>query len=50
MNQKPMQHARCMWLFADLSEKLWVEEVNIACYIVNRSPLIVIECMSHKEE
>ena len=32
-----------------LSKKLWAEVVNIACYLVNRSPLIAIKNKTPKE-
>ena len=34
----PMEKERCMLNGVGLGQELWVEEVGIACYVVNRSP------------
>lgn len=44
-----MQHARCMHIRANISKKLWVEAVNIACYLVNISPSTTIYLKNPQE-
>jgi hypothetical protein len=38
-----MEKPRCMLSGARLGQELWVEEVGIACYRVNRSPLSTLD-------
>ena len=38
MNRTIAERAWCLILNAGLENKLWVEVVNMACYLINRSP------------
>ena len=49
MNRTLLKKARCMLSNSRLSKEFWVEVVNSACYLVNRSPLIPINCRIYKE-
>ena len=42
MNMTLTERARSMRLNSELLEEFWVEAVNMACYLVNRSPVIPI--------
>ena len=44
MNKTLLEKARCMFLNTGLSKEFWGEAINSACYIVNRSPSIPIDC------
>ncbi|GKB10607.1 retrovirus-related pol polyprotein from transposon TNT 1-94 [Tanacetum coccineum] len=44
MNRTLLERARCMLSNAGLPNIFWVEAVNTACYLVNRSPPIAIDC------
>lgn len=44
MNRTLLERARYMLYNARLSKEFWVEAVNTACYLVNMSPSIAIEC------
>jgi transposase InsO family protein len=44
MNRTVLERARSMLSNANLQQELWEETVTIACYLVNRSPSITIEC------
>jgi len=43
MNRTIVERARCMRLNAGLPKMFWVEVVNMACYIINRSPRVVLD-------
>lgn len=49
MNRTLLKRARCMRLNAGLSEHLWAEVVNTACYLVNISPSTAIELKTPEE-
>ena len=49
MNRTLLEKARCMFLNAGLSKEFWVEVVNSACYLVNRSPSIPINYRTFEE-
>ncbi|RVW64151.1 Retrovirus-related Pol polyprotein from transposon TNT 1-94 [Vitis vinifera] len=49
MNQTLVQRARCMRIDAGLSKKFWVEAVNTAAYLVNRSPSTAIDFKTPQE-
>ncbi len=49
MNQTLLERTRSMRLCVDLPKEFWPEEVDIACYIINRSPAITIELITPKE-
>ena len=38
MNRTLMEKARCMRLQAGLPKVFWVDTVDVACYLMNRSP------------
>ena len=44
MNRILLEKARCMLSNAGLSKEFWVEAVNLAYYLMNRSPSIPINC------
>jgi len=44
MNQTLMERARSMISNANLQKDLWEEAVSTACYLVNRSPSVAINC------
>ena len=44
MNRILLEKARCMLSNAGLSKEFWVEAVNLAYYLMNRSPSIPIKC------
>ena len=43
MNITIANKARCLRLNADLEKKFWVEAVNMACYLINRSPKATLD-------
>jgi hypothetical protein len=43
MNMTFLKRARCMLSQAGLSNNFWDEAVNMACHMVNKSSLIVLE-------
>eukprot|EP00253_Pinus_taeda_P003260 PITA_03260 len=49
MNKALMEIARSMLSGVGLGEEFWVEAVEIACYLVNRSPSSVLEDMTPQE-
>eukprot|EP00253_Pinus_taeda_P025415 PITA_25415 len=49
MNQTLMERARSMINNANLQKDLWAEAVSIACYLVNRSPSVAINCKIPEE-
>jgi hypothetical protein len=49
MNQTLMERARSMINNANLQKELWAEAVSIACYLVNRSPSVAINCKIPEE-
>ena len=42
MNRTLTKRARSMMLNSRLPEEFWAEVMNMACYLVNRSPVIPI--------
>jgi hypothetical protein len=44
MNMTLLERAHCMLSNARLSKNFWTEAINIACYLVNRSPSTSIDC------
>ena len=38
MNRTIAERARCLKLNAGLEKKVWVEAMNMTCYLINRSP------------
>eukprot|EP00253_Pinus_taeda_P026672 PITA_26672 len=44
-----MERARSMINNINLQKELWAEEISTACYLVNRSPSIVINCKIPEE-
>ena len=49
MNQTLTERARSIRLQADMSEIFWVEAVNHASYMVNRSPSIAVDLQISEE-
>ncbi|KAK3021134.1 hypothetical protein RJ639_045907 [Escallonia herrerae] len=49
MNRILLERARCMLSNVGLSKEFWVEAVNTAAYMVNRSPSTVIDCKTPEE-
>ena len=49
MNQTLVQRARCMRIDAGLSKQFWVEAVNTAAYLVNKSPSTAIDFKTPQE-
>jgi hypothetical protein len=49
MNRMLMEKSRCMLSGVGLGKELWAEEVDIACYLVNRSPSSVMDDKTPKE-
>jgi len=49
MNRTLLERARCMLSTANLSKDFWAEAINMACYVVNRSPSTAIECKTPVE-
>ena len=44
MNRTLLERARCMLSNCGLSKDFWAEAINMACYIVYRTPSTAIEC------
>jgi len=49
MNQTLMEGGRSMISNANLQKELWEEAVSTACYLVNRSPSVEINCKIPEE-
>ena len=49
MNQTLIESARSMINNANLQKEFWAEVVSTACYLVNRSPLVAINCKIPEE-
>lgn len=49
MNMTLLERACCMLSNVGLPKKFWEDVNNIACYLVNKSSSIVIECKTKKE-
>ena len=49
MNKILLEKVRCMLSNAGLSKEFWAEVVNSVCYLLNRSPLIPINCKTLEE-
>ena len=43
MNRTIAKRAQCLRLNAVLEKKFWTEAVNMACYLINRSPKAVLD-------
>jgi transposase InsO family protein len=43
LNKTLLEKARCMKLNTGLPKSLWVESINYACFVTNRSPSIAID-------
>ena len=43
MNRTIAKRAQCLRLNASLEKKFWAEAVNMACYLINRSPRAVLD-------
>lgn len=44
-----VERARCMRLFADLPKQFWIKAVNTTCFMVNQSPLALLELKTPQE-
>ena len=49
MNRTLLKRARCLLSNVRLSRDFWAKAVNIACYLVNRSPSTAIDCKTPYE-
>jgi transposase InsO family protein len=49
MNRTLLERARCMLFNARFGREFWAKAVNTACYLVNRSPSIAIDCKTPHE-
>eukprot|EP00253_Pinus_taeda_P002071 PITA_02071 len=49
MNWTLMERSKSMISNANLQKELWVEAVSTACYLVNRSPSVAIDCKIPEE-
>ncbi|CAJ2662759.1 unnamed protein product [Trifolium pratense] len=49
MNRSLTERARCLRLNAGLSKGFWAEAINMACYLINRSPRASLEGKVAKE-
>ncbi|KAH9679832.1 hypothetical protein KPL71_026291 [Citrus sinensis] len=49
MNKTLVQKVRCMLIYSKLPKTIWVEALNTACYLVNRSPSTAIDCKTPME-
>eukprot|EP00253_Pinus_taeda_P022102 PITA_22102 len=49
MNRTLMERARSMISNANLQKDLWTEAVSTACYLVNKSPSVAIDCKIPEE-
>ena len=43
MNKTIAERARCLRLNVGLEKKFWVEAVNMACYLINKSPRATLD-------
>ncbi|WJZ90656.1 hypothetical protein VitviT2T_009786 [Vitis vinifera] len=43
MNKTIVERARCLILNVGLEKKFWTEAVNMACYLINRSPRTALD-------
>ena len=43
MNRTIAERARCLRLNAGLEKKFWAKAVNMACYLINRSPRAALD-------
>ena len=43
MNKTIAERARCLRLNVGLEKKFWVEVVNMACYLINKSPRATLD-------
>ena len=48
-NRTLLDRIRCMLSNASLGKEFWAEAINIAAWLINRSPCTSIECKSPKE-
>ena len=44
MNMTLLERARSMLSNANLGQELWAKSVSTACYLINRSPSMEIDC------
>ncbi|GJY33991.1 retrovirus-related pol polyprotein from transposon TNT 1-94 [Tanacetum coccineum] len=49
MNKTLLERTRCLLLNARLDRSFWAEALNTACYLINRSPAIAIDCKTSIE-
>eukprot|EP00253_Pinus_taeda_P003036 PITA_03036 len=49
MNRTLLERARSMMSNARLQKELWMEAVATTCYVINRSPSMVIDCKIPQE-
>ncbi|GJS97043.1 gag-pol polyprotein [Tanacetum coccineum] len=49
MNRTLLERARAMLATASLEKSFWVEAVNTACYVINRSPSTTVELKTSME-
>ena len=49
MNRTIAERARCLKLNAGLEKKFWAEAMNMACYLINRSPRATLDGKVAKE-
>ena len=49
MNRTLMEKVRCMLFNAQLTKSFWAEAASTACYLINRSPSVVIEKKTPQE-
>ena len=43
MNRLIVERARCLRLNARLANIFWADVVSMACYLINRSPMVVLD-------
>ena len=43
MNRTIAERAQCLKLNAGLEKKFWAKAVNMACYLINRSPRAALD-------
>lgn len=49
MNKTLIERARSMINNANMQKELWAEAISIACYLVNKSPSVAINCKIPEE-
>ena len=49
MNRTIAERAQCLRLNVGLEKKFWAEAVNMACYLINRSPRAALDGKEAKE-